>query len=220
MQRPGEVAVISYTDLGQVLAAAEFAAWKHRDQKRKGHSPKNVPYIQHPLGLANMLTNIGGVEDPAVLVAALLHDTVEDTDTTHEELVTVFGWNVANIVAEVTDDKSQSIGERKRAQIEHAATISTQAKLVKLADKTYNLQDLLFNPPPSWQPWQVRGSFAWSWLVLNQLRGVNDALDKVWQALYERPEVRAMDLDLSVEGLTPVVEEYIQKLTEKSLRTI
>lgn len=216
MLRAGQVPTIAPTTLGQVLAAAEFAAWKHRNQKRKGVNPKNVPYIQHPLGLANMLVNIGGIDDSVVLVAALLHDTVEDTETTFEELTTAFGERVAHVVAEVTDDKSLSVGERKRRQIQHTGKISDDAKLVKIVDKTNNLLDLLANPPPSWEPWQVRGSVAWSWLLLNQTRGINAALEKYWEDVYKKPEILAMGLDLSVEGLQPVVDEYIAKLEAKT----
>src|SRR5215216_3011423 len=120
-------------ELALLLKALAFAAHKHRDQRRK--DAEASPYINHPIALADVLVNEGGVTDIDVLCAALLHDTVEDTATTHEELVDVFGSRIARVVAEVTDDKNLAKADRKRLQIEHAATLSAEAKLVKLADK-------------------------------------------------------------------------------------
>src|SRR5579864_8227138 len=94
-----------------ILRATAFAADKHRDQRRKDEAAS--PYINHPIALANILVNEGGVTDPVVVVAALLHDTVEDTETTRQELETLFGNDVAHVVMEVTDDKSLPKAERK-----------------------------------------------------------------------------------------------------------
>src|SRR5881628_2714203 len=118
-------------ELALLLKALAFAAHKHRDQRRK--DAQASPYINHPIALADVLVNEGGVTDVDVLCAALLHDTVEDTATTHEELANAFGSRIARIVAEVTDDKSLPKAERKRLQVEHAASLSREAKLVKLA---------------------------------------------------------------------------------------
>ena len=126
-------------ELALLLKALAFAAHKHRDQRRKDADAS--PYINHPIALADVLVNEGGVTDFEVLCAALLHVTVEDTATTHEELVDAFGSRIARIVAEVTDDKRLPKAERKRLQIEHAPKISHEAKLVKLADKLVNLRD-------------------------------------------------------------------------------
>src|SRR5213080_3310944 len=109
-------------ELALLLKALAFAAHKHREQRRKDAAAS--PYINHPIALADVLVNEGGVTDIEVLCAALLHDTVEDTDTTPEELADVFGARIAGIVAEVTDDKALAKAERKRLQVEHAATIS------------------------------------------------------------------------------------------------
>src|SRR5688500_11112109 len=133
------------SELALLLKALAFAAHKHRDQRRK--DPDASPYINHPIALADVLVNEGGVSDVEVLCAALLHDTVEDTATTHEELVDAFGPRVARIVAEVTDDKTLSKSERKRLQVEHATRLSPEAKLVKLADKICNLRDVAERPP-------------------------------------------------------------------------
>lgn len=119
-----------------MITAFAFAADKHKNQRRK--DAEASPYINHPIALANLLLNEAGVEDQRVLIAAILHDTIEDTDTTEQELVKHFGKDVADIVLEVTDDKALPKAERKRLQIEHAAHISRRAKLVKLADKICN----------------------------------------------------------------------------------
>ena len=124
----------------QLITALAFAADKHKNQRRK--DAEASPYINHPIALANLLLNEAGVEDQRVLIAAVLHDTIEDTDTTEQELVKHFGKDVADIVLEVTDDKALPKAERKRLQIEHAAHISRRAKLVKLADKICNLRDI------------------------------------------------------------------------------
>ena len=120
------------TDLSLVLEAAAFAADKHRMQRRK--DAEASPYINHPLALAHLLASEGRITDPVVLASALLHDTVEDTETSVEELRDAFGPEIAAIVAEVTDDKSLSKEERKRLQVVKAASKSDGAKLVKLAD--------------------------------------------------------------------------------------
>src|SRR3970040_28561 len=117
-------------ELALLLKALAFAPHKHRDQRRK--DAQASPYINHPIALADVLMNEGGVTDVEVLCAALLHDTVEDTDTTHEELSNALGSRIARIVAEVTDDKALSRAERKRLQVEHAGKLSSEAKLVKL----------------------------------------------------------------------------------------
>ena len=120
--------------MNRLLQAIAFAADKHRDQRRKDANAS--PYINHPIALANVLANEGGVDDEAVLVAAILHDTIEDTDTTADELRRLFGRRITDIVLEVTDDKALEKAERKRLQVEHAPHISRRAKLVKLA---YNI---------------------------------------------------------------------------------
>src|SRR3989442_14847850 len=132
-------------DLALLLKALAFAAHKHRDQRRK--DAESSPYINHPIALADVLINEGDVMDVEILCAALLHDTVEDTATTHEELVNAFGSKIARIVAEVTDDTSLPKAERKRLQVEHAAGLSKEANLVKLADQICNLPDISDRPP-------------------------------------------------------------------------
>lgn len=146
-----------------ILDALAFAAHKHRDQRRKDASAS--PYINHPIALVKVLTD-AGVTDPAVLCAALLHDTIEDTETTPQELRERFGDEAADIVAEVTDDKSLSKAERKRLQVEHAAGISYKAKLVKIADKVCNLRDIAASPPAAWSAERKQEYFDWAKAVV------------------------------------------------------
>ena len=96
---------------------------------------------------ANLLANVGKVADYDILIAAILHDTIEDTQTTKEELTELFGEKVCQIVLEVTDDKSLPKAERKQRQIEHAPHLSTGAKIIKLGDKISNITDIVQSPP-------------------------------------------------------------------------
>lgn len=132
---------------GTLIGAVAFAAEKHRNQRRKDADAS--PYINHPIALANVLANEGRVHDVAVICAAVLHDTIEDTETTEDELRSLFGPEVASIVLEVTDDKALEKQVRKQLQIEHAPHASPKAKLVKLADKICNLRDILASPQRS-----------------------------------------------------------------------
>ena len=170
-------------ELTLLLKALAFAAHKHRDQRRK--DAEASPYINHPIALADVLVNEGGVTDVEVLCAALLHDTVEDTATTHEELSGAFGARVARIVAEVTDDKALSKAERKRLQVEHAAALSFEAKLVKLADKICNLRDVASHPPAQWDLARRREYFDWAKNVVDGLRGVHRKLEEAFDRAYE-----------------------------------
>lgn len=158
-----------------IIKTTHFAAVKHKDQRRK--DPEQTPYINHPIGVANYLVE-AGVDDAAVIQAALLHDTVEDTDTTIEELRDVFGSEVARIVAEVTDEKGLVKEERKRLQIIHARNASTKAKLVKLADKLYNITDLERSLPENWTVDRRKQYFVWAAKVVKGCRGINSQLEE------------------------------------------
>ena len=172
----------SIEGLPLIVRALEFAAHKHRDQRRK--DAQASPYINHPIALANVLVSEGGVGDPVVLSAALLHDTVEDTQTTTAELRAAFGDKIAGIVEEVTDDKNLVKAERKRLQIEHAAHISREAKLVKLADKICNVRDVANHPPAKWDLARRREYFEWAKAVVDQLRGIHPDLERKFDEAY------------------------------------
>lgn len=158
-----------------LMKAIHFSAQKHKDQRRK-HA-RQTPYICHPVSVAHRLAIDAGVSDMTVLIAALLHDTVEDTETTLDEIEKLFGLEVAKVVDEVTDDKSLPKEMRKQLQIDHAPHVSQKAKLVKLADKLDNLSDLLIDPPVGWSGDRVAEYFSWAEKVIAGLRGTSSALE-------------------------------------------
>ena len=171
-------------ELALLLKAFAFAAHKHRDQRRQDQAAS--PYINHPIALADILWNEAGIEEPTVLCAALLHDTVEDTETTEEELLELFGPRIAAIVMEVTDDKSLPKAERKRLQVENAPGISREARLVKLADKISNVRDVASAPPADWPLERRREYFDWARRVVDGLRGVDTGLEALFDQAYSK----------------------------------
>lgn len=171
-------------NIGLILKALTFAAQKHRDQRRKDNNAS--PYINHPIALATLLCNEGGITDVNVLCAALLHDTIEDTDTTSTELTESFGRAISDLVMEVTDDKTLSKAERKRLQVKHAANASYEAKLVKLADKISNVRDIASCPPPDWDLKRKRQYFDWAKKVIDQIRDTNVMLVGIFDELYAK----------------------------------
>ncbi len=168
---------------GELLHALEFAAAKHRDQRRKDQAAS--PYINHPLAVVTLLWD-HGVRDRVPLLAAILHDTIEDTATTRDELVAAFGEDVAACVCEVTDDKSLPKERRKELQVEHGPHLSTHAKLVKLADKTANLKDMNDSPPHTWPPERRAQYYVWAHRVVVGLRGTNPGLEAAFDAQHAR----------------------------------
>ncbi len=170
--------------LERILHALAFAAHKHRDQRRKDVHAS--PYINHPIALANILVNEADIHDPEVICAALLHDTIEDTQTTAAELEAEFGAVIRDLVLEVTYDNLLPKAERKRLQIEHAAQASPQARLVKLADKISNLRDIAASPPASWSLARQQDYFEWAKAVIDGVRGTNARLEAAFDDAYSR----------------------------------
>jgi guanosine-3',5'-bis(diphosphate) 3'-pyrophosphohydrolase len=167
-----------------LIEAFSFAAHKHRDQRRK--DAEASPYINHPIQLARVLAIEGNITDEQTIIAAILHDTIEDTETTADEIRSLFSVTVAAIVEEVTDDKSLPKDERKRLQIEHAAHSSRRAKLVKLADKICNVRDLDSSPPANWTLTRRQEYFDWAKKVVDSLRGVSPALEAAFDEAYSK----------------------------------
>ncbi|MEB3231570.1 MAG: HD domain-containing protein [Leptolyngbyaceae bacterium] len=167
-----------------ILKALDFAARKHRDQRRKGNNA--APYINHPIDLVTLLWQKGGVRDEIVMAAALLHDTVEDTDTSFEELEQEFGAAVRQVVSEVTDDKSLPKAQRKQLQIDHAPHLSHRARLVKLADKIANLRDILTAPPANWSDERKLEYVEWSKRVVDPIRGSHPELEALFDQVYQQ----------------------------------
>ena len=164
------------TDIATLLRAARFAAERHRFQHRKGASAP--PYINHPIEVAGLLTDVGGVTDLVTLVGALLHDTVEDTKTTPEEVEALFGAEVRDLVMEVTDDKSLDKDVRKGLQIAHAPHLSSRAKTIKIADKIANVLEITNDPPADWSTERKQKYFEWACEVVKGCRGANQGLER------------------------------------------
>ncbi|MCK6387496.1 HD domain-containing protein [Zoogloea sp.] len=169
---------------GILLRALAFAAERHSGQRRKDAAAS--PYINHPIALADVLANEGRVLDVVVLSAAMLHDTIEDTATTADELAMHFGPRIAAVVVEVSDDRSLDKATRKLRQIEHAPHLSPEAKLVKLADKICNLRDILASPPVHWPLQRQQAYFDWSAQVIAGVRGIHPQLEALFDTLYAR----------------------------------
>lgn len=172
------------TTLPLLVRAIAFAADRHRHQRRKDAAAS--PYINHPLDLIRLLAVDAGIDDAVVLCAAALHDTLEDTDTTEEELEREFGAAITQVVLEVTDDKRLPKETRKHLQIEHAPHASRAAKLVKLADKICNLRDMIASPPADWPLARRCDYFDWAERVVAGLRGVHPGLEAEVDALLAR----------------------------------
>jgi guanosine-3',5'-bis(diphosphate) 3'-pyrophosphohydrolase len=167
-------------DFGKILQALQFASRKHRDQRRKGG--QHAPYINHPIDVTEILWRVGKVRDVVTLLGALLHDTIEDTDTSPDEIRELFGEEVMSVVLEVTDDKSLPKAERKRLQVVSAPRKSARARQIKLADKISNVTEITNDPPVDWSLERRKEYLDWTERVINGLRGQNPELE----ALYDQ----------------------------------
>ncbi len=163
-----------------------FAAEKHSDHRRKNSA--KTPYINHPIAVAEHLSSVGEVTDEEVIIAALLHDTIEDTDTTAGEIEQAFGKRVLGLVLECSDDKSLEKMERKRLQVVNASGKSPEAKMIKIADTTHNLRTILSDPPADWSQSRKLDYFDWASQVFEGLKGGNAALDKAMEQTLEEGE--------------------------------
>ena len=169
--------------MNRLLKAANFAAKKHSEQRRKNSAA--TPYINHPIEVAEHLSSVGGISDETILIAALLHDTIEDTNTTKGEIEEEFGKEVLRLVLECTDDKSLDKMERKRHQIVNAPKKSMGAKMIKISDKTCNLRSILSDPPKDWPISRKIEYFQWASQVIAGLKGLNPGLDNEVDAVIE-----------------------------------
>jgi (p)ppGpp synthase/HD superfamily hydrolase len=168
------------SDVSLIMQAADFAARRHAGQRRKGAAAE--PYVNHLLEVAALIAEATGGSDAALIAAALLHDTLEDTVTEYEELDARFGSDIAALVAAVTDDKSLPKVERKRRQIESAPSATSRAKLLKIADKTSNVRALVVSPPSNWDVTRVADYIDWAEKVVAGCRGLNAALERAFDA--------------------------------------
>jgi GTP diphosphokinase / guanosine-3',5'-bis(diphosphate) 3'-diphosphatase len=169
-------------DVSLILKAFTFAAFKHRNQRRKDEGAS--PYINHPITVAQMLWEIGGIREVTTLVAGILHDVLEDTDTSPEELERQFGAEVSGIVQELTDDKDLPKALRKRLQQEQTPYLSLSARQVRIADKISNLGDIIDFPPAKWSLERREEYVDWAGKVIAGLRGTNNALERYFDGFF------------------------------------
>jgi guanosine-3',5'-bis(diphosphate) 3'-pyrophosphohydrolase len=167
-----------------LLAALKFAARKHSRQRRK--DMEATPYINHPIEVAEVISRIGGITELPTLLAAILHDTIEDTETTPQEIEDCFGQEVLLLVQEVTDDKSLPKQERKRLQVEHAPKLSTPAKLIKIGDKICNVSEIRPAQPAEWPLQRKLEYLDWAEKVVSGCRGCNPALEQYFEAVLRK----------------------------------
>lgn len=172
-----KIGVTAITD--KLLNAIWFAAEKHKNQRRKG--VEGTPYINHPITVAKLLTDVGLVYDADIIQAAILHDTIEDTETTAEELLEHFGKEVTNYVVEMTDDKTLPKPERKRLQVENASHKSYGARHIKICDKICNITDVTNNPPGHWDLQRRKEYLDWAEKVVTALDEVNPNLKQLFE---------------------------------------
>jgi (p)ppGpp synthase/HD superfamily hydrolase len=171
-------------DTTLLLRAVAFAAYRHREQRRKDAA--RTPYINHPIDVASRLAVTGGVRDLHVLAAAVLHDTVEDTETKPADLESAFGRRVRRLVESLSDDKRLPKATRKRLQVEHAPHLPRAAKMIKLADLTSNLTGLAESPPAAWSRGRRQKYAEWAARVAAGCRGVNPGLEAAFDKALRR----------------------------------
>jgi guanosine-3',5'-bis(diphosphate) 3'-pyrophosphohydrolase len=188
-------------DLSHLINTIIFATNKHQGQVRKGAN--HLPYITHPLAVANTIVEIGKITDSTILTAAILHDTIEDTKTEPEDLSQLFGDEVLSIVQEVTDNKSLLREERKRLQIIHAPHLSYAARMIKWGDKYDNCQDILNNPPEDWSLQRLQNYVQWAADVLAQIHDTNAPIEAAFDKLVDEAE---RTLDFKVKGFDSINE--------------
>lgn len=168
-------------DLTLLMKTLKYAANKHRDQRRKDREAS--PYINHPIQVAEILWQVGEVRDIMTILGALLHDTLEDTSATPEEISDLCGVDMVALVQEVSDDKSLPKAKRKHLQIEHAPYLSLRAKQIKIADKICNVYDIAHSPPRYWSMKRCQEYLDWSEQVVDGLRGTNPALEAYYDTV-------------------------------------
>lgn len=195
------------------LEAVGFATLKHAGQKREAANRCHVPYMVHPIEVAQILAECG-IQDEDILIAAILHDTLEDTDATENDLKFKFGTRVLSIVKENTDDPKLDKAAQKQMQIVNAPNKSYAAKLVKLADKTSNMRDIVRLPPP-WKLHKIIG-------YVNQARSVAEKLienggnPRELEALFWRASQDALDACKEAELKNSTIPEAVRNSKEST----
>jgi guanosine-3',5'-bis(diphosphate) 3'-pyrophosphohydrolase len=171
-------------ELAAILSAVLFAAERHANQKRKGKAGE--PYINHLIEVAQLVSSALPEPDTNLVIAALLHDTIEDAGVTKPELVERFGSDVAELVSEVADNKSLPKVERKRLQVESAPTRSVRAQVIMIADKISNLRAILASPPADWDFQRRKEYFDWAKRVVDRLTSPNPILKTEFERTFRQ----------------------------------
>jgi (p)ppGpp synthase/HD superfamily hydrolase len=170
--------------IDNLLKAIEFASRKHSTQRRK--DAEASPYINHPIAVAHLLAGTARITDVETLMAAVLHDAIEDTNTTPDELEENFGRTVRMVVEEVTDDKTLDQAARKESQVRRAPFLSPRAKAIKIADKIANVRDVTDSPPAKWSVARRVEYLDWTERVVGGCRGTNEPLEKLYDEVLEQ----------------------------------
>lgn len=176
--------VLPPSPLMRILAAASFAARAHVGQKRKGAAGE--PYINHLIEVAELVAASGRDSDINLIMACFLHDVIEDTLITRDEISRAFNDDVASLVMEVTDDKTLPKQTRKAMQIQTAPLKSVRAQALKLADKISNLRALLLSPPLDWTVERKREYFEWAKAVVSALSSPDQYLLNEFHETHQR----------------------------------
>ena len=209
-------------DTAMLLAAIEFASRKHSTQRRK--DAEASPYINHPIAVTHLLADTGGITDLVTLMAAVLHDTIEDTETTPTELDQHFGRAVRSLVEELTDNKALDKADRKRRQIEHASHLSHRAKAIKLADKIANVRDVMASPPRDWPLGRRLEYLDWTEQVVAGCRGTNDALEKLYDEVLKKGRgtlrMDQSDADASLGAGDRVAESKVRRASSRVVANV
>lgn len=185
MLAPSPVLVsASASDLARIHAAARFAAIRHADHRRK--DARQQPYINHLIEVAELLSRAVGDSDPDLIMAGYLHDTIEDVGVTYDQLVAMFNEDVATLVREVTDNKNLSREDRKRIQVERAATISRRGQWLKLADKISNVRSMIDSPPAAWPRERRLDYVTWAGKVVAALTEPHPYLITEFDQVHQR----------------------------------
>jgi (p)ppGpp synthase/HD superfamily hydrolase len=180
------------TPMVALARAYQFAAARHTHQRRKGEAAE--PYVNHLTEVAELVAQATDAAEPEIIIAAVLHDTVEDTDATFDDLIAAFGERVSALVAEVTDDKALPKQTRKDLQVEHAAHASRGAQIIKLADKTSNLRALASSPPQGWSRERIDEYVAWATRVVDVCRPANPWLSGQFDAAVSALKAKQVEL--------------------------